>query len=241
MDIIQANLDNLTSLWRLGGQKSGDFYTNRDFAVSTVPNSGWPNKLWFLTDPDETLMEELIWMEELDRLTIPIWGSTINEQKNLLLAYGFEQKNELTGMSVKLDSLTFHSSPLVVELVTDTESATTWSRLFLEAFGYLIHPGTIVQTLEEVSYFTARYEHDYVGMVALYHRNSAVAGIHSMGVIPAQRGKGYAGSLLSEVLKQAYQQGAEYAVLQASEMGHGLYLKMGFQADFQLKNFIRTH
>jgi len=66
-----------------------------------------------------------------------------------------------------------------------------------------------------------------------------VAGIHSMGILPAQRRKGYAEEILIHMLHAAKLEGAAYATLQASEMGRGLYAKMGFQQDFQIKTFFK--
>ncbi|MEQ9230741.1 MAG: GNAT family N-acetyltransferase, partial [Cyclobacteriaceae bacterium] len=123
--------------------------------------------------------------------------------------------------------------------VHDTRTATLWAKLFHSAFGYQIHASVVEATMHAVDYFIGSSQGGYVGTAALYLTGDTIAGIHSMGVIPEQRRKGYAEDFLLQVMHAAKNMGADYATLQASEMGKGLYLKTGFQEDFLLRNFIQ--
>lgn len=57
MDLITANINNLTSLWSLAGSKDGQFLDDENFAISTVSESEWPNKLWFHRPPTQELLK----------------------------------------------------------------------------------------------------------------------------------------------------------------------------------------
>ncbi len=64
-----------------------------------------------------------------------------------------------------------------------------------------------------------------------------IIGIHSMGIIPEMRGKGFAEQMMRTILNQAVEQGFERATLQASSMGKGLYLKLDFEQQFAMSNY----
>ena len=93
--------------------------------------------------------------------------------------------------------------------------------------------------MDRVDYLIGIHGSQSIGTAVLYRDSPNLAGIHSIGVVPDHRRKGYAEDLLNHVLILAKKQGAIYATLQASSMAKGLYLKTGFREDFRLKNFIK--
>ncbi|QSE98805.1 GNAT family N-acetyltransferase [Fulvivirga lutea] len=241
MKQITENINNLVSLWNLGGKLAGQLFANQDYSMSVVKQSEWPNKLWFHRKPDQPLMDEIQEQWKLNNISIAIWDNPFNKAEDLLTSNGFELKNELTGMSVSLKSKFRTSDNLDLVRVNNLEQAVIWSDLFLKAFGYQITVSTIINTMHMVNYFIAHSKEKQVGTAVLYQDNLNVIGIHSMGIIPEQRRKGYAKELLHHVLSIAEKKGATLATLQASEMGKGLYLKTGFKEDFKLKNFIKSN
>lgn len=237
MDLIKANIENLTSLWNVGGATAGNLITTNLYAVSVVSEAEWPNKLWFHTNPERDELKSVLDQWMANDITIPIWEPIDHEQEVILRSYGFELKNELTGMSICLDRIAKADKDLHLIKVDDSQTAVVWSELFQEAFGYLIHPKTIALTMDKIDYFIGSSEGENIGTAVLFQRDEQVVGIHSMGVVPAHRRKGHANNLLINVLSLAQAKGGKYATLQASSMGKGLYLKTGFSEDFQLKNF----
>lgn len=240
MDLVKTNLDNLTSLWRVGGEQAGNFFSNESYSMSRVNHSEWPNKLWFHDSIDKSLLVELINERSFNGITIPVWGDGLQQTGELLTRYGFELKSELTGMSALLNQVPDHDGVLNTEKVTSREMAVLWSHLFREAFGYQISPLTVEKTMKEVDYYIGKYKETPVGTVVLFQDTPEVAGIHSMGIVPLHRRKGFAADLLLHVLAIAKQKGASCATLQASDMGKELYLKTGFQEDFRIKNFTKN-
>ena len=237
MDLNRENISNLTSLWSLAGQADGQYYNSEDYAISSVAESQWPNKLWFHKSPTEKLLQEALTEYNCDGITIPLWQPDVPEE--ILELNGFTLKNELTGMSIGLNDIHDQSPRLDFLKVTDAWSAALWSSLFLQAFGYWIKPSTVVLTMDRVDYLIGNHGAQSIGTAVLYRDAAKIAGIHSIGVVPDHRRKGYAADLLNHSLYLAKQQGASHATLQASSMAKELYLKTGFQEDFLLKNFVK--
>lgn len=238
MNLVVLNTNNLTELWTLGGMTAGQFYANDDYVVSLVHGSEWPNKLWFNHVPDERVMDEIFERWDMNDITVAVWGNDVQRKEEMLKLYGFQQKNELTGMSISLGAPFQLMNRLIVNKVDSEIKAKEWSDLFVHAFGYHIDSQTVINTMHQVDYYIGSFNGKPVGTAALYIDHLGVAGVHSMGIVPSQRRKGYAEELLLFLLNAAKLRGAENAMLQASAMGEGLYLKTGFNMDFQLKNFV---
>lgn len=238
MDVLQANMRNLTKLWETGGERSGRVRRQERYTMSVVVGADWPNKLWFherISEPD--------WRQALDevityQLTVLIWGSDVGYHASLLEQSGLTEKTPLTGMSLELAR--FHpevQAKVHLERVRTARQAELWANLFAEAFGYRLGVPTILFTQDVVDYYIGFAGSQPFGTAVLYQEEAAVVGIHSMGVIPHQRRKGYARALLNMVLAEARERKAELVTLQASAMGKGLYEQLGFKPDFLIHQF----
>ncbi len=239
MDLITQNINNMVSLWELGGKTTGELFKNENYSISIVRQSQWPNKLWFNRRPDAEMLKKVNEKWNLNGITLSVWGNDLLDQEKLMHSNDFELKNELTGMSMSLEQPLKHAGKLRFIKVDGPKLAKAWSHLFEIAFGYEIHAKTVELTMNEVDYYIGLDKFVLVGTAVLYQNQPEIAGIHSMGIIPEQRRKGYAEDLLVHVLNIAKQKGASYATLQASDMGKGLYEKTGFKNDFTIKNFIK--
>ncbi len=241
MNKTQLNINNLTELWSLGGKAAGTCSENNDFIVSIVPDSEWPNKLWFRRTPNNKTIDLILEQQDIKKITIPVWGDNIHaiRTRKMLDNKGLTIKSVLTGMSIGLNRTFNSSNNLNLITVDDSKKAQLWSELFQKAFGYLIHSETVRKTMNDIDYFIASYAGKQIGTAALFIDNNSIAGIHSMGIIPQYRRKGFAEELLIHLLKIAQHKKIKQAVLQASSMGEHLYLKTGFKIDFQLTNFIK--
>jgi len=238
MNLIKANVNNLTALWKSGGQLAGQYIEEAGYRLSIAGSGEWPNKLWFTKPLDMQALPGIQLKWNLDGLSLPIWGNDL-KQELMLKAHGFEEKLTQVAMSMGLKDAPGHVKQVVIQKVTSKQTAETWSRLFQEAFGYEISAETVMKTMGHIAYFIGKHDEVPVGTAVLFMDQHDIAGIHSMGVIPSQRRKGYAEELLIHMLNIARMQGATHATLQASDMGKGLYLKTGFQEDFTLKTFIK--
>lgn len=242
MDLVKENIKNLTTLWKVAGQKAGKYLHNDQFDLSLDCNSDWPNRLWFQNGVEFKTIERAIDLMgmHLAKLTIPIWGANLSNSANSLEELGFTYKFSQVGMSIQLDQNFRDSSNVKIQRVTGESDAALWSELFKKSFGYRISTAAIIKTKDLISYYIGFHGKNAVGTSALYLHRPSIAGIHSMGIIPEMRRRGFAEEILKQQLNLAKAQGAKYAVLQASDMGKGLYLKLGFREQFTMKNYVKS-
>ena len=85
-------------------------------------------------------------------------------------------------------------------------------------------------------YYLIMNEETLVGTIVLLGTNATI-GIHSLGIIPSQRKKGYGKEIMHTVLNRAIDETYDMATLQASEMARNMYANMGFSLDFIMENY----
>lgn len=235
-DIIQANLNNLTSLWKTVGISFNAYVETPAFNYCRIENSDWPNRLWFNNDiaPD-TLQTALDTIGE-GKITIPYWDLYNSGADEYILAKGGVKAHEQAGMSMKLDRPFSGENNLTYIRVTDKAQAAAWAALYPQAFGYRISAEILMNTYHDLRFYLAFYKDEPAGTAILHTRNG-IAGIHGVGVPPAMRNKGLAREIMVFVLNEAIALNATHATLQASKMGIGIYLKLGFEELFQIRNY----
>lgn len=67
-----------------------------------------------------------------------------------------------------------------------------------------------------------------------------IGGIYTVGTIPEARGKGLADALTRAVTRRAFEHGAQVVTLQASDMGHPIYLRMGYRELFMYTYYVKV-
>lgn len=238
-DLAQENISNLTSLWRTVADKAQAHTSGEDFDFSSIDYSEWPNRLWFHHDLDQRTVgaakNQLL--STPVKLVIPYWDIYQSGSYQLLEASGFELQSEQIGMSLRLAETYEKVKNLSLEKVSNNESAMLWEQLFMQAFGYKISHQLLLLSGNEIDYLIAYHDKQPIGTAILYHQGNTVIGIHSMGIIPEMRRKGFAEQMMVNLLHWSTAQQFTYATLQASAMGKGLYLKLGFEEQFTMKNY----
>ena len=236
MKNVKRNINNLTHLWALAGQAFQGFEEKLTYTIAKINNTEWPNRIWSTSTLSEESLKEIgLKMKEYPELTFSCFNE-IQEDNSLETQHLFALKSLQYGMSLPLNGKNEIKRELECILVDDEAKALLWSTAFSEAFGYQIATNVVVKTCDDVRYFLI-YDHgNIVGTVMLVITNN-VAGIHSLGIIPAQRKKGYAWSIMQHVLNKAIDLNCDIATLQASEMAKNMYLKMGFTVDFLMQNY----
>lgn len=238
MDLIKANIDNLTQLWTTVGMNTETFYSDENIEYCTISNSEWPNRLWFTGKKNASMIERAreILLQSKVPMKVSSWHNTdCNEE--LFVQNNFVRSSEQAGMAVQLTT-EFESDPgIQFRKVFTQKQAALWSELFRHSFGYIINCDVIIQSSAEVNYFVCYCNNSPIGVCLLYHNNSHVIGIHSMGIIPEMRRRRFAEDILRKILTNSKRLGFSYAVLQASKMGKPLYSKYGFTEEFTMKNY----
>ena len=239
MNLIKANIENLTSLWQLAGTKLNAFYLEKELSYCRVNNSEWPNRLWFHKKVNETHLKQArdILSESKIEMKISYWNIFEENTDNLFRKYGFVKSSEQIGMSLKLTKKHEVDRPITLRRVTDKSNAVLWSDLFRKAFNYKISHELVLLSLNDVEYFIAYHKGQPVGTCILYSRSNKIIGIHSLGITPEMRRKGFAEEIMKHILSNSIEHGFKYTTLQASEMAKRMYEKLGFSTQFMMYNY----
>ncbi|EAR00055.1 GNAT family N-acetyltransferase [Maribacter sp. HTCC2170] len=236
--LISLNIDNLTSLWKTVSMPYHSYFSESRFDYCFMKDFDWPNRLWFHKDLSQEIIsstkEKIISISAT--LTIPYWDIYGHKILKSLESEGYVNQFEQVGMSLKLDKPLKVEDNLNIQLVTKKSDAILWSQLFKSSFGYKIHPEILIKSLKKIDYYIAYSQEHVVGTAIAYNTNK-VMGVHSVGIPPAMRRKGYAEQIMKLLINSAVKNGSQYMTLQASDMGKHLYLKLGFQEDFVIKNY----
>lgn len=239
MDLKQQNIDNLISLWQVINRNANTAVTGNIFDYGIINYSDWPNRLWFKNAPEQTNLDlaKKIISSSTTKITVPYWEINRNDYYPLLEKNGFVKTLEQVGMSANISKGDFIPSEVTINEVRDERTALLWESLFQKAFKYKIDHKLLLSSYDEVDYLIAYDNATPIGTALMYYSGNEVVGIHSMGIIPEMRRKGYAEKMMHSMLFEAAKKGYSYATLQASEMGKNLYLKLGFEEQFLMKNY----
>ncbi len=233
MNIKEKNIENIISLWTEVSAPFNGNHTRENFAYSYLPFSEWPNRLWsyrFTANVADAAVQVI--RNEKKKMTISYW----DDDHDLLLSKGFQQKTQLVGMSLPLTGKLVYEKRLQLIRVETPAQSKQWSNVFPQAFNYFIHEDILLNAPQSVQYYTAVFENEVIGTALLYIHNG-IAGIHSVGVLPAMRKMGFADEIMKVLINTAVESQASHAVLQASKLGIGIYRRLGFQEDFLFTNY----
>ncbi|SFW57147.1 Acetyltransferase (GNAT) domain-containing protein [Sinomicrobium oceani] len=239
--IAEANIQNLTSLWATVSSNAGSYHPGSAFDYALIPDSDWPNRIWHkgIHTPGDVENISRIIRSVPQKLTFPCWDIYGGIPKALLAQHGFIRTFEQVGMSMPLEQELPQLHRLDIRPVSDAYEARSWASLYPKAFGYRIADHILRAAPEHTDFYIAYYQHKPVG-TAILHYTGSIAGIHGVGIIPEMRRNGFAGEIMNSVLNIARSKGAKTATLQASSMGKGLYVKMGFATQFIMENYQLT-
>ncbi|OJJ16396.1 hypothetical protein BKI52_34470 [marine bacterium AO1-C] len=236
--LIQLNLHNLTSLWQTASKKFDAYFEQEEFSFGYVKNSQWPNRIWSHQPLTLSLLKNIqqVIQKHEETLVFSHFGQYSSITDASITNQGFELIANQYGMSMPLAQPFVHNTLLEFRKVYNPTEAKQWSDVFKACFGYTISPETLQESWDQIAYSLIWYQNEIVGTVIL-HITEEVAGIHSLGILPKMRGKGFATQAMYLVLNQAIQTGATLATLQASPMAKAMYEKIGFTQQFVLQNY----
>ena len=230
------NIYNLGQLWKLAGTASKGFKEHSNYSLSTVKNSEWPNRIWTNNALSQDTIQDI--KSEMNRnkhITFSYFNDLRREPK-LIHNGGFKLKSIQYGMSLPLHSKFKIEKNLILKKVNDKANAVLWSQAFHNAFGYKISAETISKTSDTINYYLIMNKDILVGTIILLATNKTL-GIHSLGIIPSERKKGYGKEIIHTVLNRAIDESYDLATLQASKMAKNMYSNMGFSLDFLMENY----
>ena len=179
------------------------------------------------------------------------WIGPSTQPANLggtLTRNGFRIVDNDPGMAVALENLNEDlRSPtgLSIELARDEDAWWEWSRTM--ALGFEFPPAATFAIdvwykflslidLDTVQPYLARLDGEAVATSLLF-LGAGVAGIYSVATIPTARRKGVGALVTLHPLLQARARGFKAGVLEASEMGEGMYRALGFTKYCQICSY----
>ena len=165
---------------------------------------------------------------------------------DVLAECGFGLAEEMPAMAVNIDSLADTSIAEGYEFARiDQSDREEWIQCL--AAGYEIPPMTAgaftISNLsnapdDAVQYFAAKHGGEIVA-VSMVNMQNGIAGIYCVATLSEHRGKGLGAHVTAEPLRIAKGLGYGVGVLQSSEMGHGVYSKLGFSDVGKIPVYVR--
>lgn len=170
---------------------------------------------------------------------------------SLLEEHGLHPVGEIPGMAIELAGVENQVAMLPgfrIQKVTTTEMQAVWARiaaagndLSASAADAMVH---LEATLSDPYY---KAQHRYLGFLngipiarSAVALDSGVAGVYAVATIPSARGNGIGRAMTVMPLLRARQLGYRVGILQASDMGHSLYQKIGFQEVCRYRLYIQS-
>ncbi|CAM3440974.1 GNAT family N-acetyltransferase [Flavobacterium chungbukense] len=240
IDLIKDNIDNLTTLWKTVATPLFSYHKNDFLEFSQIKDSGWPNRLWFREDiTEENLSQILETMAKNPGLVVPYWDIFGSNSKEIFEKNGFNIRIQLMAMFLKLNKKFELQNNLTFKRVLNEEDAKTWSDIYPLSFSYVISKETLVHNYENVKFYLVHFEEKPIGTLTLFQTGKTM-GIHGVGVIPEMRKKGFAEEIMKFAINEAIDADCEYAQLQASALGKGIYTRLGFEDLFLITNYQLT-
>ncbi|MFB9076057.1 GNAT family N-acetyltransferase [Flavobacterium procerum] len=237
INLIKDNIDNLTTLWKTVATPLLSYYKADFLEFSQIKNSGWPNRLWFREDiTEENLTEILDTIEKNPGLVVPYWDIFGSNSKSFFEKNGFNIRIQLVAMALKLGEKFPLQNNLSFKRVLSEEDAKTWSDIYPLSFSYVISKETLVHNYEDVKFYLVHFEGKPIGTLTLFQTEKTM-GIHGVGVIPEMRKRGFAEEIMKFAINEAIDAECEYAQLQASALGKGIYTQLGFEDLFTITNY----
>ncbi|MBJ2126678.1 GNAT family N-acetyltransferase [Flavobacterium sp. IB48] len=235
--LVKDNIDNLTTLWRTVATPLLSYHKNDPFQFSQIKNSGWPNRLWFREDiTEENLPQILEIIDQNPGLIIPYWDIFGSNSKEVFDKNQFQIRIQLMAMALKLGEKFPLEKNLTFKRVLNEKDAEAWSDIYPLSFSYVISKETLVHNYENVQFYLVHLDEKPIGTLTLFQTGN-VMGIHGVGVIPEMRKKGLAEEIMKFAINEAIDAGTEYAHLQASPLGKGIYTRLGFEDLFLITNY----
>jgi len=255
MQLLNENLENLTSLWRRYGAS-----VQHASAQPLYTNTTWPFRWWsdWSIRPDGVVLQQWPALDVIERVrreqvipaVLSVWvnpgsrgDAPLSPFEQSLLAAGWGAPLEQTAMVKVLggvDSATASKSPSLVVSPVREEELSHWAQVSGAAFGYTIDAAVLAPLLQDENVQLLKGERGgQLVATALLLRTGPVMGLHQMSVDPGCQGQGIASALMAELEQHSRSAGVQHMVLQASAAGRPLYAKRGFQPQLTLRNYLR--
>lgn len=163
------------------------------------------------------------------------------EISDMLTGLGFVDAGAMPAMVVDIAELSDTSLPEGYAFVDASDRISEWCDVVSEGFEIPQAVGRRFGSrgaTETERYFAITNDDAIVATSALVLADG-IAGIYCVATIPSERGKGLGAHATAQPLRIARELGYRVGVLQASAMGHPVYLRLGFSDAGAVPMFVR--
>jgi ribosomal protein S18 acetylase RimI-like enzyme len=241
--LVEAIEDSMFSFWvHLGHSPRVELYDGPDMIrfIGDVPSPICNNVLRAQLTADNI---DLKIKETLTHFKSPFrwWTSPSTRPADLgsyLEAHGLTHLVDVPGMAANLPELDedlVSPANLRVECVSDVKTLEQWVHAFTIGYGIPVSAGNFIFDSLVSQGFDLPWRH-YIGWLAgepvacsSLLLDAGVAGIFAVATVPEARGRGIGTALTLVPLREARAMGYRIGVLGSTQMGQGVYHRLGFQ------------
>lgn len=246
---INAIEDNLFKLsLELGKNPKGQIYDGDEIKWAYTGGLAM-NRIFPLKLEEENLDEKIsdviskfkAWNVRANLYVCP--STTPKKIKEYLENRGITCFRKWAGMALDLNGFISERAEIpgfTVIDVEDLKTLETWSVVSGKCFGT---PENVLEDYKDMfqqaglngklEYYLGILEGKPVATCCTYV-DGEIGGLYWVGTLPEARGKGIASSIVLYALEKAASMGCSTSILQASDMGRGVYLKIGFREYCQI-------
>jgi ribosomal protein S18 acetylase RimI-like enzyme len=157
---------------------------------------------------------------------------------------GFAYEDQTPGMAMDLENLpSRREHALTIQPVFGGDALTAWAETMLAGFGF---PDTVLPAFQTmitelgldlpVRNYLGWFEGKPVTTSTLFLA-AGVAGVYNVATLPEARGQGFGSAMTLAPLYEARAMGYRAGTLQSSEIGFGVYQRLGFEQLCQIDHF----
>jgi N-acetylglutamate synthase-like GNAT family acetyltransferase len=147
------------------------------------------------------------------------------------LELGLTHAERVPGMAMRPGELVEPNSDLEIRL-TSAHDADETNELLAVSFGapkeLFDAFNEALARIESASWYIGR-AHGQIVTTAIGFTAGDSTGVFNVGTSPDKRGRGYGAAITARVVRDGFAAGSELAFLQSSEVGHGVYRRLGFR------------
>jgi ribosomal protein S18 acetylase RimI-like enzyme len=209
-----------------------------DLIVASCPSLPIPqfNGPWVVEDSQRAADALPQAIAEVEATGIRAWVQTRSGHERTQLAareLGLGHEERVPAMVVLPDELVEARAGAGIEigLVEEAEIEET-NALLTRSFDAPAAPFDVlaaaVPRIEETSWYVARRGGTIVS-TGLGFAVDGVTGVFDVATPPEHRGRGYGAAVTARIVRDGFERGARLAFLQSSELGHGVYRRLGFR------------
>ncbi|XDD49919.1 GNAT family N-acetyltransferase [Leptospira sp. WS92.C1] len=216
-------------------RKSFVFYAN--------PDSDWFTRIILKKNPDPQILKaELEELRKLGYKSDILDFLNIRDHEPILNQIGYDSCNEQVGMFLSgnpnYKNENVISSKLDFRKIRDKNELKVWLKIVNESFHSDDRENLYLRLLsvESFSVYAGFFKNTLVTTGMTFY-NGRSYGLYSITTDPQYRGFGYASEIVRFILNQIRSEFSGIVILHATDMGKGIYKKLGFEKSILLRHW----